>query len=157
MACGPAPISLALARKHPRVQLTWLDWEGVLQTALKVAGGLGIAEQVSLMPGDLWAVDLGNSAYDIAYLGNVTHFFSPEENTRLFRKVYTALAPGSRIVVNSIVRRESEWSASAALWLYAATASGGAYDFAKYKSMLENAGFTYIEDFNRGPIMAGKP
>ena len=155
LACGPAPITLALARQHPGVRLTWLDWEGVLQTALKVALGLGIAEQVSLLPGDLWVVDLGDNAFDVAYLGDVTHFFSPGQNTDLFRKVCAALAPGGNIVVNSCVRRESEW-ANAALWLYAATASGGAYDFAEYKSMLEGAGFTNVEDINQGPIKAIK-
>ncbi len=155
LACGPAPISLALARQHPGVRLTWLDWEGVLQTALKVAAGLGVARQVSLLPGDLWAVDFDNDTFDVAYLGNVTHFFSPEENTRLFRKVYAVLAPGGCIVVNSVVRRENEW-AVAALWLYAATASGGAYDFAEYKAMLESAGFANIQDINQGPIKAVK-
>jgi hypothetical protein len=59
LACGPAPRSLALARKHPGVHLTWLDWEGVLQTALKAAGELGVTNQVSLLTGDLWAVDYG--------------------------------------------------------------------------------------------------
>lgn len=155
LACGPAPISLALARQHSGVRITWLDWEDVLQTALKVATGLGIANQVVLMPGDLWSVDLGTDAFDVVYLGNVTHFFSPEENTRLFRKLYSATAPGGCIVVNSAVRRESEWS-SAALWLYAATASGGAYDFAEYKTMLESAGFVDVQDFNQEPIKAIK-
>jgi SAM-dependent methyltransferase len=157
LACGPAPRSMALARQHPGVRLTWLDWEGVLQTALKVAAGLGIAEQVSLLPGDLWAADLGSNAFDVAYLGNVTHFFSQQENTRLFRKVQAALAPGGQIVVNSDARRESHGSAWAGLWLYAATASGGAYDFAEYKGMLESAGFTSVDDINQGPIKATKP
>lgn len=157
VACGPAPKSLALARKHPGVQLTWLDWEGVLQTALKVAGELGVTKQVSLLPGDLWSVDFGSNSFEVVFLGNVTHFFSPEENTRLFRKVFTALVSGGTIVVNSAARRESEWSVSAALWLYAVTASGGTYDFSEYKSMLENAGFTNVVDINLGPIRAVKP
>ena len=156
LACGPAPISLALARQNPGVHLIWLDWEDVLQTALKVAAGLRIAEQVSLLPGDLWGADLGSHAFDVAYLGNVTHFFSPEQNTDLFHKVYKALAPNGTIIVNSVARRESGW-ASAALWLYAATASGGAYDFAEYKTMLEDAGFGNVSDINQGPIKAVKP
>jgi len=157
LACGPAPISMALARLNPGVCITWLDWEDVLQTALKVAVGLGIANQVVLMPGDLWSVDLGSDAFDVAYLGNVTHFFSPEENTRLFRKVYSALARGGCIVVDSVVRRESAFTDTVALWLYAATATGGAYDFAEYRTMLENAGFANVRDFDQGPIKAVKP
>jgi ubiquinone/menaquinone biosynthesis C-methylase UbiE len=156
LACGPAPISMALAREHPGVHLTWLDWEEVLQTAFKVAAGLGLTNQVQLLAGDLWAVDLGSNAFDVAYLGNVTHFFSTEKNTSLFRKVHAALAPGGIIVVASDARRDNEWT-SAALWLYAATAGGGVYDFNEYKSMLESAGFMNVQDINQGPIKAIKP
>jgi len=42
LACGPAPCSMALARQHPGVRLTWLDWEEILQTALNTAAHLGI-------------------------------------------------------------------------------------------------------------------
>jgi hypothetical protein len=118
---------------------------------------LGIENQVSLLPGDLWTVDYGSDAFEVTFLGNVTHFFSPEENTRLFRKVHAALAPGGVIIVNSVARRESDGAAWAGLWLYAATASGGAYDFGEYMSMLENAGFTDVVDINQGPIKALKP
>jgi SAM-dependent methyltransferase len=157
IACGPAPRSLALARKHPGVHLSWLDWDGVLHTALKAAEELGVTKQVSLLPGNLWSVEFGNNTFDVAYLGNVTHFFSAEENTRLFRKVKEALIPGGVIVINSAARREIAASVWDALWLYAATASGGAYDFDEYKSMLENASFTDVVDIEKGPTRAVKP
>jgi 2-polyprenyl-3-methyl-5-hydroxy-6-metoxy-1,4-benzoquinol methylase len=156
LACGPAPISLALARQHVGVRLTWVDWAGVLQTALQLAASLGVLDQVSPLSGDLWAAELGSDTFDVAYLGNVTHFFSPEENTHLFRRVYAALSPGGTIVINSVARREAA-DASVALWLYAATSSGDAYDFNEYKVMLENAGFTNVQDINQGPIKALKP
>ncbi len=108
IACGPAPRSLALRRMHPGVRLTWVDWDEILQTRSRPLPGWGSRSQVSLLPGDLWSVDFGSNDFDVAYLGNVTHFFSPEENTRLFRKVYNALAPGGVIVVNSAARREME-------------------------------------------------
>jgi ubiquinone/menaquinone biosynthesis C-methylase UbiE len=157
LACGPAPISLALARQHPGVRLTWVDWDTVLQTAINLAAGLGIDHQVVLLPGDLWSVGLSSSTFNTAYLGNVTHFFNPEQNTELFCKVHAALLPGGSLVVNSVARRESEGAASVALWLYAATSSGSTYSFSEYKSMLENAGFTDVRDYNLGPIKAVKP
>ncbi|HVP20900.1 MAG TPA: methyltransferase domain-containing protein [Anaerolineaceae bacterium] len=156
IACGPAPRSMELARQHPGVRLTWVDWEGVLQNAVKVARNLGIGEQVTLVPGDLWSMDFGAGLFHVAYLGDVTHFFSPEENTGLFRKVYAALAPGGVIVINSVARREIEGEVWDGLWLYAATASGGLYDFGEYKALLESAGFTNVIDINNGPIRAEK-
>lgn len=157
IACGPAPRTMELARQHLGVQLTWVDWEGILQNAIKVATELGIARQVSLLPGDLWTADYGNSAFEAVYLGNVTHFFSPEENTRLFRMVHAALAPGGVIVINSVARREIEEKVWDGLWLYAVTKSGGLYDFGEYKAMLENTGFIDVLDIKLGPIKAVKP
>jgi SAM-dependent methyltransferase len=157
IACGPAPRSMELARQHPGVRLTWVDWDRVLQTALQVARHLGIAEQVTPVPGDLWSADFGTGLYNVAYLGDVTHFFNPEENTRLFRKVHAALAPGGVIVVNSVARREIEAEVWDGLWLYVATPAGGLVDFGEYKAMLEDAGFADIQDINEGPIKAVKP
>jgi 3-hydroxy-5-methyl-1-naphthoate 3-O-methyltransferase len=157
IGCGPAPRSMELARQHPGVRLTWVDREGVLQTAMKTAQSLGIEGQVSLLPGDLWSTEYGNSCFDVSYLGDVTHFFSPEENTRLFHKVFTALAPEGVIVVNSVARREIEEKVWDGLWLYVATASGGLYDYGEYKLMLTNAGFVDVLDINLGPIRAVKP
>jgi hypothetical protein len=133
-----------------------VDWEGVLQTAIKVAGELGIIRQVTLLPGDLWTADYGTGSFDVAYLGNVTHFFGSEENIRLFRKVQSALASGGVIVVNSAARREIEAEVWDGLWLYVATASGGLYDFREYEAMLESAGFANVQDIKQGPIRAEK-
>jgi O-methyltransferase domain len=139
------------------VHLTWLDWEQVLRTAYKTAAGLGISNQITLLPGDLRETDIGSDRFDVAYLGNVTHFFSGEENISLFRRVHCALVQGGRIIVNSAVRREGEGAALDALWLYATTACGGAHDFVAYQTMLENAGFTQVTEIDNGPIRAIKP
>ncbi len=157
IACGPAPRSMVMACKHPGVKLTWLDWQGVLEIAMQVASRLKIYDQVALLPGDLWSAKINKNAYDVCFLGNVTHFFSPQENTRIFARVRKALVPGGVIIVNSDARRESSGSVWNALWLYGTTATGGAYDFIEYKSMLESAGFKDIVDINQGPIKAVKP
>jgi hypothetical protein len=155
VACGPAPKTLPLGRHHSGVQLTWLDWEPILETAGKVAARLGIAERVTLLPGDLWLVPYPSAKYDVVYLGNITHFFSPEENTRLFRRTFDALATGGAIVVNS-VRREYPDPMGPELWFYAVSAGGAAYDFHEYKQMLEAAGFRDVVDVSTQAIKALK-
>jgi len=156
VACGPAPKSLALARHHPGVHVTLLDWERVLQTACEVAAVLEIEKQVTTLAGDLWSVDYGSNQFDVVFLGYITHFFSPEENIRLFRKVYDALVSGGAVVVNSW-RHENQDPSCPELWFYAVSAGGAAYDFLEYKGMLERAGYRDIEDINKQPIKATKP
>jgi 2-polyprenyl-3-methyl-5-hydroxy-6-metoxy-1,4-benzoquinol methylase len=156
VACGPAPKTLSLARHHSGVQLTLLDWEPILETARKVAARLGIAERVTLLPGDLWSVPYPSAKYDVVYLGFIAHFLSPEENTRLFRKAFDALVAGGAIVVNSI-RREYPNPTAPELWFYAVSVGGGAYDFHEYRQMLEGAGFRSVVDVSTQPIKALKP
>jgi SAM-dependent methyltransferase len=155
VACGPAPKSLSLARAHPGVRVTLLDWEQILTVASKVAADLGVQSQVTLLPGDLWTVPYGSNHYDVIYLGNITHFFSPEQNTRLFRKAREALVQGGTLIVNAI-RRECPDPTGPGLWFYAVSAGGAPYDFHEYKDMLERAGYTDIVDVSSQPIRATK-
>ncbi len=155
VACGPAPRSLSLARAHPGVRVTLLDWERILTIAGTVAADLGLQRQVTRLPGDLWTVPYGSSLYDVVYLGNITHFFSPEQNTRLFRRVRDALVDEGTLVVNA-VRRESPDPMGPGLWFYAVSEGGAPYDFPEYKEMLERAEYSDIVDVSTQPIRATK-
>ena len=146
LACGPAPKSLDLALADPGVRITLVDWERILQVARKVAADLGVGDQVTSISGDLTRVAYGGSQHDVAFSGDVTHFFSPQENIRIFRKVYDALVDGGILVVNA-TRGEYLDPTEHGLWYYAVSA-GGAYNFEEYRDMLEHAGFTDILDTN---------
>jgi SAM-dependent methyltransferase len=155
VACGPAPRSLSLAHAHRGVHVTLLDWEGVLAKANNVASGLGIEDQVESLTGDMWSTPFGVEQFHVVYLGNITHFLSPDENTRLFRKAYGALGEGGAVVVNA-VRREHPSPMAPALWFYATSRGGAPYDFAEYKSMLQLAGFVDVVEAGSQPIKATK-
>jgi 2-polyprenyl-3-methyl-5-hydroxy-6-metoxy-1,4-benzoquinol methylase len=146
LACGPAPKSLALALANPGVRITLVDWERILKVSRKVAAELGVDNQVTSLSGDLMRVAYGRNKYDVAFLGDVTHFFSPEQNIRIFRKAYDALVDGGILVVNA-TRGEYLDPTEHGLWYYAISA-GGAYNFEEYKDMLEHAGYTNILDTN---------
>lgn len=146
LACGPAPKSLALALTSPGVRVTLLDWEPILQVARKVTTDLGVDNQVTSLSGDLTHVAYGGNQYDLAFLGDVTHFLSREQNICVFRKAYDALVDGGTLVVNA-VRGEYLDPTEHGLWFYAVS-SGAAYNFQDYKDMLERARFTDIVDMN---------
>lgn len=154
VACGPAPRSFALARAHPGVRVTLLDWEQILTIAAKVAADLGVQSQVTLLPGDLWTVPYPSEQYDVIYLGNITHFFSPEQNIRLFRRTGDALVEGGTLVVDA-VRRENPDPLAPGLWYFAISEGGATYDFHEYEDMLERAGYSDIVEV-RQPIKATK-
>ncbi|HUW95410.1 MAG TPA: class I SAM-dependent methyltransferase [Anaerolineae bacterium] len=155
LACGPAPRSFALARAHPGVRATLLDWEQILAVAGKVAAELGIGTQVTLLPGDLWSVPHPSQQYDVVFLGDITHFFSPEQNIRLFCTAREALVEGGTLVVNA-VRRENPNPLAPGLWYFAISDGGATWDFHEYEHMLQRAGFSDIVDVNKRPIKATK-
>lgn len=158
VACGPGRKSLSLARQHPNVHVTLLDWPQMLQVAKEVAIALGVERQVTPIAGDLWSEDYGSNQYDIVWLGNITHFFSPEDNARLLRKCHDALTRGGVVVINSMVRRDGESSLLwIALWLYATSPCGDAYSFHDYKEMLDGAGFVNIQNVSSQLIKATRP
>jgi SAM-dependent methyltransferase len=146
LACGPAPKSLALALTGPGVRVTLLDWGRVLEVARKVTTGVGVDKQVTSLSGNLVDVAYGRGQYDVAFLGDVTHFLSPEHNIRVFRKAYDALVDDGTLVINA-VRGEYLDAAEQGLWFYAVSA-GAAYNFEEYKDMLEQAGYADIVDIN---------
>ncbi|HUS70074.1 MAG TPA: class I SAM-dependent methyltransferase [Anaerolineae bacterium] len=155
VACGPAPRSFALARAHPGTRVTLLDWERILAIAGKFAADLGVESQVTLLAGDLWTVPYPSNRYDVTYLGNITHFFSPEQNTRLFRRTREALVQGGILVVNAI-RREYPDPLGPGLWYFAVSEGGSPYDFHEYQDMLQRAGYSDIVDVSTQPIKATK-
>jgi len=146
LACGPAPKSLALALASPGVRVTLVDWERILEVARKVTADLGVDDQVTSLSGDLASVAYGRNQYDVAFLGDVTHFLSPAQNIRVFRKTYDALVDGGTLVINAI-RGEYLDPTEHGLWFYAVS-PGAAYNFQEYKDMLGRARFTDIVDFN---------
>lgn len=48
--------------------------------AQEVAEKLGVRGQVTALAGDIQIVEYGRDAYDVVWLGDITHFFSPAEN-----------------------------------------------------------------------------
>lgn len=153
VACGPAPRSFALARGHPGVCVTLLDWEPILNVACKVAAELKMEEQITLLPGDLWTVPFHARHYHLIYLGNITHFFSPERNTGLFRKAREALVEDGILVVDAH-RREYPDPENPGLWFYAVSEGGATYGFHDYEAMLLGAGYHEIVDIKTKMIKA---
>jgi len=145
LACGAGIASLALAKQHPGVRVVLQDWPAMLEFALEAARKLGVEQQITVLPGNMFSMDYGEDKFDIARLGFVTYFYGPDDLVKLFRKVCTALAPGGMLVIEAPLsdedRRENEEAVLDGPWLFAVSARGDVYSFSDYKGFLEQAGF----------------
>ena len=107
----------------------------------------GVSAQVSLRSGDMLNDDLG-SGYDIVMLNAICHMFSEEQNRGLFRRIYPALAPNGRLVVQDfILNPDKTGPLHAALFslnMLVATEAGASYSELEYTDWMKAAGFTDV-------------
>jgi len=101
LACGCAIKSLTLAHANPMVQINCVDSPEVLKVARDLARRLGILSQVMFVPGDILTIDLDEGQYDAALLGQITHYFTPEQNIALFKRVHESLVPTGVLVIDA--------------------------------------------------------
>lgn len=158
LACGVGIASYALALQDPGVRVTLQDWPAMLEFALEAARKLGVEQQVTLLPGDMFSVDYGQDKFNIARLGYVTYFWGADDLVRLFRNVHTALTADGILVIEASLSDEGHCENEDAIvdgpWLYAISAKGEVYSFSDYKGFLEQAGFENVTQVKEDLIKA---
>jgi SAM-dependent methyltransferase len=141
---GAAPWSLAVAARDPACLVTAVDLPAVVPATRRAVAGAGRERQFRFVAGDLFDVDLGAGAYDLAIVGNLCHLFDEPANRRLLGRLYDALRPGGTLAVMDVIpdrQRRPRWVALYELGLLLRTASGRVHPLAAYLSWLHDAGF----------------
>jgi SAM-dependent methyltransferase len=157
LACGCAIKSLTLAHANPLVQINCVDSPEVLEVARDLARRLGILSQVMFVPGDILTIDLKAGQYDAALLGQITHYFTPEQNMALFKRVHELLVPTGVLVIDAPMTLDTsdERSSFGSFFIWA-TSGGKAYSFAEYSRWLEAAGFKGVRQLGAEWLSARK-
>jgi ubiquinone/menaquinone biosynthesis C-methylase UbiE len=144
VGAGAAPWSLAVAARHPTCMVTAVDLPAVVPATRRAVHDAGRERQFHFLAGDLYDVELGQRAYDLAIAGNLCHLFDEAANRRLLSRLYDALGPGGRLAVMDVIPDEQprpRWVALYELGLLLRTASGRVHPLAAYLDWLHGAGF----------------
>jgi C-methyltransferase len=157
LACGCAIKSLTLAHADPMVQINCIDSPEVLEVARDLAKRLGVLSQVMFLPGDLHSVDLGVGQFDAALLGQITDYFTPEQNIALFRRVHKSLVPTGVLVIDGPMSSHTSGELENLVSFFTWAMSGGkAHSFAEYSNWLEVAGFKVVRQLGMNWLSAQK-
>jgi len=132
---GGAPGLYARAFAAAGWSVTVLD----LPDPLSVAGDLLKADGIATVAGDM-TVELPPGPWDCAFLGNVTHLFSPETAARVLRLAGAGLAPGGLLAVGDMVRDRSPRAAQFAVLMLVASRTGDTYRESQYREWMAAAG-----------------
>ena len=142
---GSGAYSIAFAQAAPGLQCEIIDLEDVLPITREYIRKAGLADRISTRPGDMLSVPLEAGKYDLVLLSAICHMFSPEENQRLLKRAYDALAPKGRLVISDFVldpdKTAPRFGALFALNMLVGTRAGSSYSEPEYATWLKEAGF----------------
>jgi len=157
LACGCGIKSFILAQTHASVRVTCVDLPTVLEVAQDLAKRMGLEDHVTLIPGDLLSIRLGEGAYEACLAGQITHYLTEDQNQDLYRRVNSALVGGGKFVIDVPMAAEEITEGAAFLSLVLWANSGGtAYAYETYDRLLRASGFRRVERTGERWIVAEK-
>jgi 3-hydroxy-5-methyl-1-naphthoate 3-O-methyltransferase len=144
---GSAAYSIAFARANSGVTSEVLDLADVIPLTQEYIRRAGLAGRIHTRAGDMLRDPLGKD-FDLVLLSAICHMFSPEENRALFQRVYAAIAPAGRLLVQDFILQPEKtaprFAALFALNMLVGTRAGGTYSELEYAAWLTEAGFRDI-------------
>jgi len=149
VAAGHGIFGIVLAQRNPALDVTAVDWAGVLAVAKEHAVASGVsAAHYHTLPGDAFVVDFG-TGFDVVLITNFLHHFDRATNVTFMRKVHAALTPGGRAVIVEFVPNDDRVSPPIpgifAIMMLAGTPSGTTYTLADLRSIAADSGFARVD------------
>ena len=95
---GPGTYALAFLAHNPKLRATVMDRPAALDVAKEIAGLSKHGSRLSVLPIDFLQEKI-QGTYDVIWLSNIIHIYSPSENTALFKKIFSALNPKGRVFI----------------------------------------------------------
>ncbi|HEV2255316.1 MAG TPA: methyltransferase [Streptosporangiaceae bacterium] len=95
---GTGSWSIAIARHHRHIQAAVLEVPATAELARSNIAAAGLASRIGVIPGDAMTGELP-AGYDVFLIANLIHYFSPEQNQDLLRRLRRAARPGSALLL----------------------------------------------------------
>lgn len=141
---GSGAYSIAFAQANPGLRVDVLDQPAVLPLTQEYIRQAGLEKRIQTRAGDLRGDNFGHG-YDLVLLSAIAHMFSPEENRDLLRRIYDALAPNGRLILQDFILEPDKTSPTfAALFslnMLVNTNGGASYSESEYDAWMRAAGF----------------
>jgi SAM-dependent methyltransferase len=150
--------TIAFLEASPQMSATIFDLPEVVDMGSVRIAESGLKDRVAFVSGDFYTDPLP-SGYDLALLSAIIHQNSPEQNLALYRKIWTALVPGGRLVIRDHVMEKDKTApksgAMFAINMLVGTPGGGTYTYEEIEAGLVGAGFENIRLIQRKDHMMG--
>jgi predicted O-methyltransferase YrrM len=137
-----------IARAHPPMRSEVLDLPQAVEQARELASAEGLDDVVVYRAGDALTDTLGTD-YDVVFLGNILHHFSPQQIAELLGRVRAALSSGGTVAVWEVrqpdVDERPDLFGDAFALFFRLTSSARCYRTDEFTRWLTEAGFVDVQ------------
>lgn len=150
---GTGSWSIAAVQAHPQLTATVLDLPVVAAVACKRVAAAELTGQVEVLAGDVMRdpIPAGHDAFLVA---NLVHYWSPEQNQALLRRIREAAAPGARLLLADFWTDETHTRPLHAALMAGEFAvhleNGDVYSVAEVRDWLPPTGWRFVEHLPLG-------
>ena len=142
---GPGTYALEFLAKNPGMEATVMDRPAALDVAKEVASTFRHGKRLSYLEGDFFKDDIAGT-YDVIWLSNIIHIYSPVENKALFKKLFSKLHSKGRLLIQDTflvdqARVNPEETNLFAVTMLLFTDMGNTYKAKDVHTWLKSAGF----------------
>jgi SAM-dependent methyltransferase len=145
---GPGTYALAFLAANASLRATVGDRPAALKVAREIAADSHARGRLSFVPMDFMQGPL-SGRYDVVWLSNVIHIYSPAENLALFRKIAKVLNPGGRLLIHDAFHVDAKGlypidTAAFAVIMLLFTETGNTYPAREVMGWLRKAGYARV-------------
>jgi len=138
-----------IARAHPPMRSLVLDLPQAVEQARKLASAEDLDDVVTFQVGDALVDDLGLD-YDVVFLGNILHHFTPQQIGELLARVRRAISAGGTVAIWEVCQAaaddaQPELIGDAFALFFRLTSTARCYTVGEFTNWLTDAGFTDVQ------------
>jgi predicted O-methyltransferase YrrM len=155
---GAGTNAIAFCQVYPDLHATVFDLPETLKLTENTVKEAGLDARITLHPGDFNRNPLGGP-YDVVLMSDILHYQTFQMNQDLVSKVFTALAPGGRLVIKDRFLDESgtgpAWTTAFAVHILLNTQKGSCFQAGEAMQWLQTAGFVSIVELEKTAVVQG--
>lgn len=145
---GTGSWSIATAQRYPHLQGTIVELPAVATLAEQRIAAAGLADRLAVVAADAMADDLPGG-HDTVLVANLVHYWSPETNAALLRRIRAAVQRGAKLLLADFwtdpTHTEPVQAALMAGEFAAHLREGDVYSVEEVRDWLPAAGWCFVE------------
>ncbi len=145
---GTGSWSIAALQAHPRLSATVVDLPVVAAVARSRVSEAGLQERIEIVAGDAMHGELP-TGHDVVLVANLAHYWSPEQNRQLLRRIRAAATPDARLLLADFWTDATHTSPAHAALMAGEFAvhleNGDVYSIDEVRSWLRDTGWRFLE------------